>query len=207
MKETAPFVFYLVLRADRRWEPIDPRSVLGVHSALHEQVTQAQLSPFVGNSYLYSEAETAAVFVPQKGRSLSMLATGPLNQSQQDWVLSCVLRPGEPTKRPQLPGYVYINQQAPFSSHLFLTGGSSLFFCGLYSNHHDVLVVTNIDNFDDLLSRSTAGTAYWLHRFKTRAPVNVAINTYRVCKRWARWSDTLNSAQSFTALEGLLFQT
>ena len=179
-----------------------PSSLLGSEQGFHELI---HVTPnYVGSTYLFTKGVLTEPPILVNERSLLSIQSRDLSSLQWDWIAS-VLQGKVIEARPFLPSYIYILQQTPYESHSFITGDSSLYLFGLYSELQEVLTITNVANYDELLRVSPVAKAHWLHRFKERAPVNVCVNVQRVCKRWSRWTN-LNPSQRFTVFEDALFQ-
>lgn len=199
------FYLYLVLSAKEAFDPMS----LGLHrDAAH--VTPCSGFAFgAGTSFLVTERAPEEFSMPQKGRTLKVWSN--LANPTADIVKHLAALVSDPNAQlpPALtPGLLYIEHQTPFSMHRVLTKDAMLYAHGLWTNQHEVLVLTNVENYD-LLVQLAQPRNLWLHRMRPEANANVTVNTQRMCSRWARWvrdSTVLaHSSERFSSLETALF--
>lgn len=103
---------------------------------------------------------------------------------------------------------VVLDQETPYGTVVCMSNGVELRMFGVYTQDYSLLVVTNVQNFEELLKQDYPGK-FWIHRFQPKDLVQFVVFTRRVCARWFRWMGKTNlsgAASRFVALENLLFR-
>lgn len=167
-----------------------------------------------GQGFLHTDAAEHRAFSPSRARSARYWTFGPdgtAAPSASDVIET--LRLGE-AKVPLDPGAtLLIEQSAPFGMFTVAFRNSGLRVFGVYSEHQDVLVLTDVDNYDVVLeSTKRSGRAAdksWVYRFRNYESGSFVLNTRRLCSRWASWKNSSlpTSAERFAVLESRLFST
>lgn len=202
------FYLYVVLSAKVDFDPRD----LGVHRAPFSVLPCAHLGVGAGTCYAVTASPTAKFLMPQKGRAMqvwtSMEGIDPLMLRKTIAHLAQDQTAYPPESESLPPGLIYLEQSAPFGMHRLLTRSSNLYGFGVWSQHHEILVLTNVENYD-LMLQTAQPRDLWIYRMRSTLQANIAVNTSRVCSRWARWvresAILSHSSVRFAALESSLF--
>lgn len=190
----SPFVFYMILRSATR---IDfPLRGLEAFPSFHGM--GAPLSGHTG----FLGANLDAVYQPAKGREFRVLDHGiPFSVDLID----------DEHLRPQIlpQGSCYVAQVTPYSSHTFVTVNRGLYVFGLYNGTSELLVVTDVADFDDQIALHHPGE-YFLYRFHAFESGRLHLNTKRLITRWSRWATSPKSSlktpsERFYVLDQSLF--
>lgn len=208
------FFLYVVLSAKSAFDPYELGA--GVHSHLALTVTNHTDST-AGTAYLLTQTKPLPFSLPQKGRSLRAWHNFDSSPDSLLTIIPSLVQ--DPTERPAQadklpPGLVYVEHKSPFGLHRILTRNALLYAYGLWTPQHEVLVFTNAENYDTLVQSAAHQPGHrtaWLYRMRPTANANVAVNTQRVCSRWARWvresAALAHSSERFSLLEASLFPT
>lgn len=200
------FLLYFTLRARTRFDPEELSLPIDLTPTLIDHTGAP-----VGSTHLYTARELDTYSIPLKGRAPrvyhTLTSTDALTQ-----LIPEVTMGAEPDLAKMPTGLLYLEHKLPFGVHRLVTSNVNIYGHGLWSAEHEVLVLTDIENFDTLLRASPVNSrdnAFWMYRMRAVAHANVTLNTSRLCQRWVRWvyqSQHLgHPSQRFAALEQALF--
>ena len=198
-----PFVFYFVLRSTSR---VDLPFSHGVFPKRY--LSGASTLP--GYSLLLSHETLADLYVPSKGKELHGFSTSAQpDQCLQTMAQNLDSLPPDLLKTDS-PGFTYLHQATPFQSHSFWSEGQEVYVYGIYNLACEVLVVTNLADYDKLAHLDTP-MEFFLYRFRQGlTSCAFSLNTKRIIARWSRWANSANSslktpAERFCVLDQSLF--
>lgn len=189
-----PFVFYFVLSARKMFEPpnIGALSHLNHLYGANPEGINGGAGSFVVIGSEYEELSLA-----QKGRYLRVRSTFERKTpgtsvtaeypALRNVIPDMVLQAERPAQASSMPsGLLYVEHQEPFSMHRFVSRQHMVYGFGMWSDTHEVFVLTNLENYDILLA-SVPTRTFWLQRMRAMENANITVNTERVCSRWSRW--------------------
>lgn len=201
------FLLYFALRARTRFDP----SELSLPVDLTPTLIDHTGVP-AGSAHLYTARPLDTYSIPLKGRSPRVYQTLSDPSVLPRYIPEITLE-SEPNLSALPTGLLYLEHRLPFGVHRLVTSNVNIYGYGLWSPDHEVLVLTDIENYDTLLRASPVNrrdsTQFWTHRMRPVSHANITLNTSRVCKRWVRWvyesQQLVHPSQRFAALEQALF--
>lgn len=198
-----PFVFYLVLRSASR---VDLPFTHGVFPKRYP--VGSSILP--GYTVLLSHEDLADLYVPAKGKELHGFSTAVYSEQSLQTLAQNVDSLSHDTLKSDSPGFTYLHQATPFQSHSFWSDGQEVYVYGIYNATCEVLVVTNLVEYDKLAHLDTP-MEFFLYRFRQGlSNCAFSLNTKRLVARWSRWANSANSslktpAERFCVLDQSLF--
>lgn len=164
---------------------------------------------YVGSSVFCSKDAAKTFYAPHRSKEVNFLYEGtPISEDQQNQILIDALKEDESHTIDLTPlSSMYLEQRKPYGVHVFRSVDKPLFVYGVYNSSVEMLIVTDLENYDELL-RAYFPYDYFVYRFNPRTQTNLTLNTRRLCARWHRWSTTTlpDPAQRFCVLETSLTQ-
>lgn len=202
------FFLYVVLSAKTEFSPVDllvHRPPIHLHTCGHAAIG-------AGTSYVIASHVPSSFMLPQKGRTLNVWSNmeGADDAAFRSSIVKMTQEQADVPEEAALlpPGLLFVEHKQPFGLHRVVTRDSALYGFGLWTDQHEVLVLTNVENYDTVLQFAQPRDL-WIYRMRPTMQANVTVNTARVCSRWARWvrnSAVLShSSVRFAALEATLF--
>lgn len=198
-----PFVFYLVLRSTSR---VDLPFAEGVFPKKYKVGS----STLPGYSAFLSHEDMTDLYVPAKGKELHGFSTS-VQSDKKLQAMAQVLDNFVPSDvgPADAPSFTYLHQATPFQSHFFKAENQEVFVYGIYTTQADVLVVTNMADYDKMAHMALPTS--FLYRFRQGLrSCAFSLNTKRLVARWARWTHSPQSslktpAERFFVLDQSLF--